>query len=99
MNDMINSTRNPLPNKAFDSEYATQYRREVEYLKEHGFEHTYIRRYGKYGVPTYKYTKTPELFRAVADFYEQRRNEKMFDALSAAVKAAAEIDVWAQPLT
>jgi len=76
------------PNKAYDSEYATQFRREVEFLKERGFEPTYIKRVGEYRIPTYKYTKTPELFRAVADFYEQRRNEKTFDDLAAMVRTS-----------
>ena len=90
--------RPTLPNKAFDMEYATQFRKEVEYLKERGIEPTFMKRTGEYRVPTYKYTKTPELFRAVADFYEQQRNEKMFDMLSNAIRAAAEVDVWSRPL-
>ena len=92
-------TRPTLPNKAFDSEYSTQFRKEVEYLKERGIHCTYMKRTGEYRVPTYKYTKTPELFRAVADFYEQHQNEKMFNMLATALRAAKEVDVWAQPLT
>ena len=92
-----NNTRPQLPNKAFDSEYATQFRKEVEYLKSRGIDYTYCKKTGEYRVPTYKYTKTPELVRAVADFYEQHRNEKMFDALATAVRAAHEVNVWAQP--
>lgn len=76
------------PNKAYDSEYATQFRREVEFLKERGIEPTYMKRVGEYRIPTYKYTKTPELFRAVADFYEQRRNEKIFDDLAAMIRTS-----------
>ena len=91
-------TRPALPNKAFDSEYSTQFRKEMEYLKERGIAYTYVKRTGEYRIPTYKYTKTPELFRAVADFYEQHRNEKIFDAMSAAIKAAHEMDIWAMPL-
>lgn len=74
-----------LPNKAYDSEYATQFYREVEYLKACGIEPTFIKRTGEYRVLTYKYKKTPELFRAVADFYEQRRNEKAFEDLEAII--------------
>ena len=76
------------PNKAYDFEYATQYRKEVEYLKSRGIEPTYMKRVGEYRIPTYKYTKTPELFRAVADFYEQRKHEKSFDDLAAIVRAS-----------
>ena len=94
-----NTTRPSLPNKAYDSEYATQFRREMEYLKERGIDYTYCKRTGEYRVPTYKYTKTPELFRAVADFYEQHRNEKIFEALSTAMRAARELDVWSMPMS
>lgn len=83
-----NENRPSLPNKAFDSEYATQFRKEMEYLKTRGFRYTYCKRTGEHRVPTYKYTKTPELFRAVADFYEQHRNEKAFENLAAMIRTA-----------
>lgn len=89
MNAINNIGERPTPpNKAYDSEYATQFRREMEYLKTCGIFPTYIKRAGEYRIPTYKYTKTPELFRAVADFYEQHRNEKTFDNLTAIIKAS-----------
>jgi aminoglycoside phosphotransferase len=94
-----NENRPQLPNKAFDSEYATQFRKEMEYLKSRGIECTYVKRTGEYRIPTYKYTKTPELFRAVADFYEQHNNEKMFNTLATALRTAHEINVWASPLS
>ncbi len=76
---MVNQTNRPkLPPKAFDLEYSTQYRKEVEYLREKGINYTFIKLTKDYGVPTYKYTKTPELFRAVADFYEQKNLDKEF---------------------
>ena len=83
-----------LPNRAYDSEYATQFRREVDYLKERGIECTYIKKTGEFKVPTYKYKKTPELFRAVADFYEQRQHEKAMEAINAAIEAVAVIDAF-----
>ena len=81
-----NENRPQLPNKAFDSEYATQFRKEMEYLKSRGINYTFCKRVGEYRVPTYKYTKTPELFRAVADFYEQHRNEKTFADLASMIR-------------
>lgn len=66
-----------IPNKAFDFEYATQFKKEMLYLKDHGFDYTFIRRTPDYKIPTYKYTKTPQLFRAVADFYELQRQQKL----------------------
>ena len=81
-------TRPQLPSKAFDFEYATQYRKEMEYLRSRGFEYTFMRLTPEYKVPTYKYTKTPELFRAVADFYEQRALGKEFEDLSSACDEA-----------
>lgn len=88
MNVMNTENRPTPPNKAYDSEYATQFRKEVEYLKECGIKPTYIKPVGEYRILTYKYTKTPELFRAVADFYEQHRNEKVFNDLAAIVRTS-----------
>lgn len=98
MNMMNTKERSNIPNKAFDMEYSTQTRKEMEYLKSCGFNPVYTKRSGEYRIPTYKYTKTPELFKAVADYYEQQKNEKMFDTLESALKTASQIDVWAQPL-
>lgn len=91
-------TRPPLPNKAFDSEYATQFHREMLYLKERGIDYAYVKKMGEYRIPTFKYTKTPELFRAVADFYEMRQNEKVYEAMDHAICAAAQMDVWSKPM-
>lgn len=60
-----------LPKHAYDMEYSTQTRKEYEYLKEHGFEPTYVR-VTEYGIKTYKYTKTPALFETVAEFYRMK---------------------------
>lgn len=59
-----------IPNNAFDLEYSTQFKREMLYLWNHGFKYTFKKYVPKYGIPIYKYTKTPELFRCIADFYE-----------------------------
>lgn len=87
------------PRTAYDSEYATQFRREVDYLKDRGIDYVYKKRIGEYRIPTYKYKKTPELFRAVADFYEQRRLEKTFEAFDAVLEAAAAVEVLTRPQT
>ena len=57
-NDMITN----VPNKAFDSEYNTQFKKEMLYLKDRGINPVFIKKIGEYRIPTYKYTKTPELF-------------------------------------
>ena len=70
---VINQTSSPapkkIPNKAFDSEYMTERRKEVEYLSSLGINYTYIRRTPYYHIKQYKYKKTPELFKALAVFY------------------------------
>lgn len=83
------NSRPDLPNKAYDSEYATQFRKEYMYLKDRGIEPSFVKPVGEYRIRTYKYTKTPELFRAVADFYEMHRNEKQFAEMENMVKNAA----------
>ena len=53
--------------KKFDKEYSTQYTPEVKYLSSKGIKYTFVKDVN--GVITYKYTKTPELFRALVIFY------------------------------
>jgi len=93
ISETIKTRRNDVPNQAYDMEYATQFRKEVDFLKEHGIDYTYKKKVGEYRIPTYKYTKTPELFRLVAEFYEQHRLNKEFNSYAALVKAAASTQV------
>jgi len=65
------------PKHAYDLEYSTQVRREYEYLKEHGIEPTFTK-HGEYGIRTYKYTKTPALFKLLVEYYEMvEKNRKV----------------------
>lgn len=65
-NEMTNPAVRPdrLPNKAFDSEYMTEWSREVRYLAERGIRYTFVKIKPEYGIRQYKYRKTPELFAA-----------------------------------
>ena len=69
---------NEIPKHVFDKEYSTQWMREVKFLEEKGINFTYGKKHYKYPVIRYKYTKTPELFLALAEFYNQVRNERFF---------------------
>lgn len=60
MEDIINSK--------FDKEYATQWTAERDYLAEHGVNFSFVKKIN--GINTFKYTKTYELFKNLADFYE-----------------------------
>lgn len=55
--------------KKFDKEYSTQYTPEMKYLLGVGIQPVFIK--SKNDVITYKYTKTSELFNALAIFYAQ----------------------------
>lgn len=65
-NEMTTANARPerLPNKAFDSEYMTEWVREVRYLTERGIRYTFVKIKPEYGIRQYKYRKTPELFAA-----------------------------------
>ena len=63
--------KHDIPNYVFDMEYATQRRKEYLFLKECGILPSYVKENKQYNVRTYKYTKTPELFEKVAEFYRQ----------------------------
>lgn len=67
-----------IPKHVFDKKYSTQWRREVQFLEDKGIAFAYGKKHPKYPVIRYKYTKTPELFLALAEFYNQIRNEKFF---------------------
>lgn len=56
--------------KLFDSEYSTQWRDEVDFLKKNGINYTFVKRDN--GISTYKYKKTSELFLKLAYFYAQK---------------------------
>lgn len=58
-----------VPKTAFDCEYMTQWRKEVNFLLEKGIRYVFVKKVGEYKIPQYKYKKTPELFLALAEFY------------------------------
>lgn len=75
-----------IPKTVYDKEYSTQWKREVKFLEEKGIAYVYAKRHPKYPVTRYKYTKTPELFLALTEFYNQVRNEETFRKIEEATK-------------
>ncbi len=57
--------------KRFDKEYSTQHTPEMKYLLSKGIKYSFVKDIG--GVTTYKYTKTPELFKALMYFYTNNK--------------------------
>ena len=57
--------------KLFDSEYSTQWRDEVDFLKSKSIKYTFVKRNNN--ISTYKYEKTSELFLQLAYFYAQKK--------------------------
>lgn len=57
--------------KKYDIEYSTQYTPEKKYLDSNGIKPSFIKVIN--GVTTYKYRKSPELFKLLAIFYAQNR--------------------------
>jgi len=80
-----------IPLKAFDKEYSTEWLREVDYLAEKGIEHVYEKK-TDFGVRQFKYTKTPELFEALKEFYtiveKERANIVSIDEAQEALKGS-----------
>lgn len=54
--------------KKFDKEYSTQYVPEMKFLRSVGIDYVFVKTVD--GATTYKYQKTPELFRALVLFYQ-----------------------------
>jgi hypothetical protein len=57
--------------KKFDKEYSTQYIPEMKYLQSKGIYYSFVK--DIYGVTTYKYKKSPELFLALVSFYTKNK--------------------------
>jgi len=47
----------------FDKEYSTQFKKEVKYLEGLGIRYVFVKNVNN--ISTYKYTKTPKLFKAL----------------------------------
>ena len=58
--------------KKFDKEYSTQYVPEMKYLQSKGINYSFVKEIN--GITTYKYTKTSELFKLLAIFYAEKKN-------------------------
>ena len=56
--------------KKFDKEYSTQYTPEKDYLLSVGIKPSFVKIINE--VTTYKYTKTPELFKYLMFFYKNK---------------------------
>ena len=54
----------------FDKEYSTQFTPEMKYLQILGINYTFVKMIN--GINTYKYTKSPQLFKALEIFYTQK---------------------------
>lgn len=65
----MDNERKKFPKQAFDSEYMTEFLREVRFLAEKGIKYTFVRKTQDYGISQYKYKKTPALFSALVEFY------------------------------
>lgn len=65
-----------LPRKAFDSEYMTEFLREVRFLTEKGIKYTFVKKTQEYGISQFKYKKTPALFAALIEFYSMIEAER-----------------------
>ena len=62
--------RKELKMNNFDKEYSTQWVEEMKWLKENGIKYTFVKYIN--GITTYKYKKTPELFKALSIFYNKK---------------------------
>ena len=60
--------------KRFDKEYNTQYTPEKEFLLANGIKPSFVKVID--GVTTYKYTKTPALFKWLAIFYSKNQDNR-----------------------
>jgi len=81
-----------IPKTVFDKEYSTQWKREVQFLEDKGIAYVYAKKHYKYPIIRYKYVKTPELFLALAEFYNQVRHEQTMKKIDKTVKELMPIE-------
>ena len=81
-----------IPKTVFDKEYSTQWKREVQFLEDKGINYTYAKKHYKYPIIRYKYAKTPELFLALTEFYNQIRNERIFKQIEKTTKEVTPLE-------
>ncbi len=74
--DTNDNKKRVLPKTAFDSEYMTEFLREVRFLSERGISYTFVRKTPDYGISQFKYKKTPALFAALVEFYSRIEAER-----------------------
>lgn len=72
----MENERKPIPKNAFDSEYFTEFLREVRFLSEKGIRYTFVRKTPDYNISQFKYKKTPALFAALVEFYSMIEAER-----------------------
>lgn len=89
---MDNEVKLDVPKQVFDKEYSTQWKREVQFLEDKGINYTYAKKHFKYPIIRYKYTKTPELFLALAEFYNQVRHEQTMKKIDKTTKELTSLE-------
>ena len=89
---MDNEVKLDVPKQVFDKEYSTQWKREVQFLEDKGINYTYAKKHFKYPIIRYKYTKTPELFLALAEFYNQIRHEQTMKKIDKTTKELTSLE-------
>ena len=85
------------PRKAYDTEYGTQWRKEYQYLQSRGIKAAFVKT-NEYGIRTYKYKKTAELFFALSQFYVQVEHEKMYNELTQLLQGRATNEAEAEEI-
>lgn len=86
--------RKKIPTKAFDSEYMTEWLKEVKFLATKGIKPTFVRVKPEYNIRQYKYKKTPELFMSLVEFYTFQRNEKEFNKMNELIDAIGKVNKY-----
>lgn len=71
--------------RLFDREYATEWRKERDWLAERGFQPTYVKRMPT-GVERYKYRKTATLFENLAVFYQMEEAARDWNKIQKSIE-------------
>lgn len=71
-----------IPKSAYEYKYVTEWEREVRYLESKGILPVYVGVKRDWGIRQYKYRKTPELGKALCEFWTQANNEREYNRMT-----------------
>lgn len=83
-----------IPYYAIERRYVTEFLKEMMYLSDKGIRPVQVIVKREWGIRQYKYVKTPELFAALHEFWQQEAGEREFRRVDRDIDRATRPPRW-----